>query len=139
VLSPDQILTTGKYRFRYHPTPQLPHGWDAGVMFEEQSRTLLCSDLFFHNGDVPPITQGDIVGPAKESLKAIQQGPLADIIPYTQNTGRILDRLAELNPATLATMHGSSFTGNCAQALRDLNAAMKEVLIEPEFSFAIAG
>lgn len=139
VLPPDQILTTGKYRFRYHPTPQLPHGWDAGVMFEEQSRLLLCSDLFFHNGDVPPITQGDIVGPAKESLKAIQQGPLADIIPYTQNTGRILDRLAELNPATLATMHGSSFTGNCAQALRDLNTAMKEVLIEPEFSFAIAG
>jgi flavorubredoxin len=139
VLAPDQTLTTGKYRFRYYPTPQLPHGWDAGVLFEEQSRTLLCSDLFFHNGDVPAITESDIVGPAKESLRVIQQGPLADIIPYTQNTGRILDSLAELKPITLATMHGSSFTGDCAEALRDLNTAMREVLVEPEFKYAIAG
>ena len=139
VLQPGETLTTGKFRYRYCPTPQLPHGWDAGVLFEEQFGTLFCSDLFFHNGDVPPITGNEIVGPAKNSLKKLQKGPLADIIPYTQNTGRILENLAELRPATLATMHGSSFTGDCAQTLRDLNTAMREVLVEPEFKYAIAG
>jgi flavorubredoxin len=39
-------FATGKYTFRYCRTPHLPHGWDAGVLFEETQRTLLCSDLF---------------------------------------------------------------------------------------------
>jgi hypothetical protein len=42
VLGPQDVLPTGKYRFRYYPTPQLPHGWDAGVLFEETHRTLFC-------------------------------------------------------------------------------------------------
>jgi flavorubredoxin len=37
-----QVFPTGKYRFRYCQTPHLPHGWDAGVLFEENSKTLLC-------------------------------------------------------------------------------------------------
>ena len=45
-------FTTGKYRFRYCRTPHLPHGWDAGVLFEETQKTLLCSDLFHQAGDV---------------------------------------------------------------------------------------
>ena len=44
-------FATGKYRFRYCRTPHLPHGWDAGVLFEETQRTLLCSDLFHQNGE----------------------------------------------------------------------------------------
>ena len=27
-------FSTGKYRFRFVRTPHLPHGWDAGVLFE---------------------------------------------------------------------------------------------------------
>ena len=38
----DDVLHTGKYRFRYYPTPHLPHGWDAGVLFEETNGILLC-------------------------------------------------------------------------------------------------
>src|SRR5215471_19278284 len=34
-LSQDDVLSTGKYRFRFCQTPHLPHGWDAGVLFEE--------------------------------------------------------------------------------------------------------
>ena len=34
-LKPDEILETGRHRFRFVPTPHLPHGWDAGVLFEE--------------------------------------------------------------------------------------------------------
>ena len=39
-------FATGNYRFRYCQTPHLPHGWDAGVLFEDTQKTLLCSDLF---------------------------------------------------------------------------------------------
>ena len=40
------FLTTGKYRFRYYPTPQLPHVWDAGVLFEE-TRALCSAPICF--------------------------------------------------------------------------------------------
>jgi flavorubredoxin len=55
-------FATGKYRFRYCQTPHLPHGRDAGVLFEETQRTLLCSDLFHQIGDVEPLTSADVVG-----------------------------------------------------------------------------
>ena len=30
-MASDEVLSTGKYRFRFRATPHLPHGWDAGV------------------------------------------------------------------------------------------------------------
>lgn len=130
-LNPDETFSTGKFRFRYRPTPHLPHGWDAGVLFEETQRVLFCSDLFHHDGDVEPITESDILGRVRKSIVAYQAGPLMDYMPYTPNTRPLLEGLAALNPRTLATMHGSSFTGNCAQALRDLDGVMKETLGKP--------
>src|ERR1051325_10972419 len=50
-LNPDEVIETGKCRFRFKSTPHLPHGWDAGMLFEEQTQTLLCSDLLGHAGD----------------------------------------------------------------------------------------
>lgn len=129
-VGPQDLIDTGKYRFRYYPTAHVPHGWDAGVLFEETTQTLLCSDLFHHDGDVEAITSSDIVGRVRETLKAYQQGPLANYVPYTPNTGRILHSLADLKPKLLATMHGSSFSGNGEQALRDLAVVMREVLGE---------
>lgn len=123
-----QSFGTGKYRFRFINTPHLPHGWDAGVLFEETRRTLLCSDLFTHGGVSDPITRDDIVGRARQALIDGEMTPLAAVTPYTHNTGRLLQGLADLNPATLAIMHGSSFTGNCSQALLDLGTAFREVL-----------
>ena len=35
--------------------------------------------------------------------------------------------VADLKPKTLAIMHGSSFTGDCARALDDFNAVLREV------------
>jgi flavorubredoxin len=54
----------GGKRVRYLDTPQTPHGWDAGVLFEESTRTLMCGDLFTQLGDGAALTEGDIVGPA---------------------------------------------------------------------------
>ncbi|HWR15289.1 MAG TPA: MBL fold metallo-hydrolase [Terriglobales bacterium] len=128
MLNPDETLSTGKYRYRFVHTPQLPHGWDAGVLFEESQRTLFCSDLFHQEGDVEPMTTSDIIGRCRQVLTAYQKSPLANYIPYTPVTGRLMEGVANLNPRTLAIMHGSSFSGNGAQAVRDLSALFKEVL-----------
>jgi flavorubredoxin len=128
VLAHDEILKTGKYRFRLRQTPHVPHNWEACLLFEEVTRTLLCSDLFTHEGDVEPITESDLVDRAKRALVDGQKGPFANAYPYTPMTEPTLQRLADLQPARLALMHGSVFVGECEQALRDLAVAMREVL-----------
>src|SRR5262249_38204331 len=55
----------GGRRVRYLDTPHIPHGWEAGVLYEESSGTLLCGDLFTQLGDAPGLTSSDIVGPAR--------------------------------------------------------------------------
>lgn len=120
-------FSTGKYLFRYCQTPHLPHGWDAGVLFEETQKTLLCSDLFHQTGDVEPLTEADIVGRSRQALRQYQSGILADYVPYTPLTRDLLLRLAALQPRTLAIMHGSSFRGDAAGALRDLDDVFREI------------
>jgi flavorubredoxin len=120
-------FATGKYRFRYCQTPHLPHGWDAGVLFEETQRTLLCSDLFHHMGDIEPLTTADVVGRSRQAMKEFRAAILAEYVPYTPLTALNLKKLADLNPKKLAVMHGSSFTGDCARALDDLNVMFREV------------
>lgn len=127
-LQADEVFSTGTRRFRYRPTPHLPHGWDAGVLFEETDRTLFCSDLFHHTGDAEPITEGDVIDRTRRAMVSYQAGPLMDYMPYTPNTARLLGGLAALAPRTLATMHGSAYVGDCAAALRALDGVMKDVL-----------
>jgi len=129
-------FTTGQYRFRYCQTPHLPHGWDAGVLFEETQKTLFCSDLFHQAGDVEPLTSADVVGRSHQALKEYQTGILAEYMPYTPLTAKNLEKLAHLEPRTLAIMHGSSFTGNCARALDDLNLILRDVFGPEVFSIS---
>ena len=126
-LADGESFSTGKLRFRYCKTPHLPHGWDSGVLFEETQKTLLCSDLFHQSGDVEPITSGDVVGRSSKAMKGYQAGILAEYVPYTPLTAQNLKKLDDLKPKTLAIMHGSSFTGDCARALADLNVMYREV------------
>lgn len=126
-LEPGEVFNTGKYRFRFCPTPHLPHGWDAGVLFEETQGTLLCSDLFHQTGDREPLTESDILDRTRHALTEYQGGLLMDYQPFTMQTKNLLHGLAALQPKTLATMHGSAYLGNGAQALRDLVVVMKEV------------
>ena len=126
-LDKGELLETGKYRFRYHPTPHLPHGWDAGVLFEETHGTLFVSDLFHHNGKREPLTSDDVVERSRAAAKQMQSGPLMDYVPYTPKTERLLSELAGFAPKTMAIMHGSSFTGDGADALRRLGRAYAEI------------
>ena len=123
----NETFSTGKYSYRFIRTPHLPHGWDAGVMFEETNSTLLCSDLFHQNGDVIHLTDVDILEGHKTSMLELEKSPLMDYVPYNHNTGRLLKELAALKPKTLATMHGSSFYGDCSKALLDLDGVMKDL------------
>jgi hypothetical protein len=59
-------------------------------------------------------------------MKEYQAGILADYVPYSPLTAQNLKKLADLKPKTLAVMHGSSFTGDCARALDDLNVALRD-------------
>lgn len=127
-LQKDDVLATGKYRFRFISTPHLPHGWDAGSLFEETNATLFCSDLFHQIGKVEPVTESDdILGRTRKAITEYQAGPLMDYLPYTKNTKRLLHELADLEPKTLAIMHGSSYKGNCKRLLSRLDPVLKEV------------
>ena len=123
-----EVLETGKYRFRFLATPHVPHCWESGLMFEETQRTLLCSDLLHQGGNVEPVTHSDVVGRCRDVLVEYQQGPLANYMPYCTLTDPTLARLAALQPKTVATMHGSVYVGDGAQALRDLASVFREVL-----------
>ncbi len=124
VLGEDERLETGRRVFRLLETKHVPHGWDASLLFEETERTLFCSDLFGHNGDVAPLCDGDLVGRAAVYLERQQEGPMSQSVPFTRQTQPILDRLAALEPTTLACMHGSSHRGDGAGELRALGALM---------------
>ena len=128
-LAPDERLETGRHRFQFVPTPHLPHGWDAGVLFEETDRVLLCSDLFHQLGDVEPVTTSDITGRYRHAVETYQQSPvLMDYVPYTDNTTRQLAKLAALQPRTLAAMHGSTFVGDGASALLASDQILRQAL-----------
>jgi hypothetical protein len=97
-------------------------------LFEETQRTLLCSDLFHQEGDGVALTESDILDRARQALVAYQGGILANYLPYTPLTARLMNGLANLQPKTLAAMHGSSFVGDGARALRDLDAILRDIL-----------
>jgi flavorubredoxin len=127
-LADGEVLPIGRQRLRFLATPHVPHGWDAGLFFEETNRTLLCSDLFFQPGDPEPLSESDIVAPAAAAMREGQAGPLAKDMPYTPYTDATMQRLADLKPRTLAIMHGSSFSGDGERALRELARVIRETL-----------
>jgi flavorubredoxin len=104
----------GGKRVRYLDTPHIPHGWEAGVLYEETTGTLLCGDLFTQLGDGAALTEGDIVGPAIAAEDMFQYSSL------NLRMGSTIRGLATLAPRTLALMHGPSFAGDGAAALRAL-------------------
>jgi len=109
-----EVIELGDRRVRHIDTPHVPHCWESRLLYEETTRTLLCGDLFTHTGDRPPLTQSDIVGPAKAAealFRASSCTPLA---------GATIRKLAALEPTTLALMHGSAFNGDVPNAMREL-------------------
>jgi flavorubredoxin len=110
------VLDIGRHRLRFLPTPHVPHNWESGLWFDETTRTLFAGDLFTHLGAGPALTEQDLVGPALEAEAVFHATSVGPAVTAT------VQRLAELEPTTLATMHGSSFTGDGATQLSALAA-----------------
>ena len=108
----------GGHVLSIYATPHVPHGWEAQVLFDETTRTLFCGDLFSRVGDGPAIVHdGDIIGPAMAAEDMFGATSL------TPALGPTLRRLADLEPRSLAIMHGPVYAGDCRQALLDLAEA----------------
>jgi flavorubredoxin len=116
-LGDGEVLDLGGKRVRHIDTPHVPHGWEARVLYEETTGTLLCGDLFTHLGNGPALVADDIIEPAIEAELMFRSTALAP------DTGAVIRRLGDLRPNVLALMHGSSYNGDCRQALYDLAAA----------------
>jgi hypothetical protein len=113
-LADGEVLDLGGKRVRYLDTPHIPHGWEAGVLYEENTKTLLCGDLFTQTGNGWALTESDIVGPAIAA---------EDLFKYSSlnpGMGTTIRKLAEFSPLTLALMHGPAFKGDSTAALRSL-------------------
>jgi flavorubredoxin len=113
-LTNGDVLDLGGRRVRFIDTPNIPHGLDAGVIYEEATSTLFCGDLFAHDGNGPALTTGDILGPAVVTSDA------AGFTTIGPSTAPVIGGLAKLAPKMLAVMHGSSFTGDATAALTGL-------------------
>jgi flavorubredoxin len=121
-LDEGEVIDLGGKRVRQISTPHVPHGWEAQVLYEETTGTLLCGDLFTQVGAGPAVTTDDVVEPA---IAAEQMFHATCLAPHTAPT---LRQLGDLSPTTLAIMHGTSFRGDGKAALYDL-AAGYEALI----------
>ncbi|HEX8240361.1 MAG TPA: MBL fold metallo-hydrolase [Allosphingosinicella sp.] len=110
-LADGETIDLGGKRVRYIDTPHTPHGWEAGLLFEETTNTLLCGDLFTQTGATEALVSSDIVGPASAA---------EDLFGFSSlhpEMGSTIRALAELAPATLALMHGPAFAGDGAAGL----------------------
>ena len=122
-LAEGEVIDIGGKRLRQISTPHVPHGWEAQVLFEETTGTLFCGDLFTQVGACAPLTTDDIVEPAVAAEEMFRGSSMA---PHTAAT---LRSLGDLNPTTLALMHGPSFSGNGKRAFYDLATAYEQLSV----------
>jgi flavorubredoxin len=114
-LADGEDLDLGRHKLRWFDTPQVPHGWDCGLMMDITSRTFFCGDLFTQGGSgVEALTESDILGPSEAFRGAM------DYFAHAPQTVGMLERLAREAPKTLAVMHGSAWQGDGSRLLRDL-------------------
>jgi len=121
-LEDGEILDLGGKRVRYLATPHVPHCWDAGLLFEETTKTLFSGDLFTQVGKSPALSDADLIGPALAAEDTFGATAL------TPNTAPTIRRLATLQPARIALMHGPTFHGNGERALLNLADAYEQRL-----------
>jgi flavorubredoxin len=120
-LADGEAVPLGRHTVRWFDTPHLPHGWDAGQMMEEATRTLLCGDLFTQPGaKTPAVTEADILSPSEAFRRAL------DYYSHTTGTRTMLERLAAQKPTTLACMHGSAWKGDGEALILSLASALAD-------------
>jgi flavorubredoxin len=117
-----EVLDLGGRRVRQISTPHVPHGWEAQVLYEEVTGTLLCGDILSQVGNGTAVTTRDVIEPAIEAEEMFHATCLA---PHTP---QVLRALGDLEPTTLAIMHGSSYHGDGRQVLHNLADAYQGLI-----------
>ncbi len=121
-LKDGEELALGVHQVRWLSTPHLPHAWECGHLFETETRTLFCGDLFTQLGDQhEPVTETDILEPSEDARAAF------DYYAHTQNQHALFQKLARTEPTTLACMHGASWRGDGAGLLAELDRRLAAV------------
>jgi hypothetical protein len=115
VVGPVGCLDLGGRRLRRVAMPFAPHHRETQVLFEEVTRTLLGGDLDAELGVDPSLD----AEPARRHHWRDPGVPLA------------LRRLADLEPRTLAVLHGSSLTGDGGGFLRSLASRWAHPSLHP--------
>ena len=133
-LDPGEALDLGGRRVVAIPTPHAPHNQEAQALYEETTGTLLCGDLFTQIGPAPALTSECLIERALDAEDVLNSAPPGPAVPDA------LDHLAGYAPRTLATMHGTSFEGDGAAALRRLAGAWRaRSARQPAGALALAG
>ncbi|MCY1059363.1 MBL fold metallo-hydrolase [Nannocystis sp. SCPEA4] len=119
-LADGEQVSLGRRNVTWLDAPHVPHGWECGYLFERETRTLLCGDLFTQaDGCDVPVTEGDILGPSEAFRLQM------DYFAHARQQGAILERLAGTQPTTLACMHGSAWRGDGGALIRALAASLE--------------
>ena len=125
-LADGEEFSIGGRTMKWIYTPHVPHGWDCGILFDVKTKTLLCGDLFTQpGGNPPPVTESEVLT-ASEAMRGMM-----DYYAHATSTSVILERLAQLDPETLACQHGSAFRGDGAGLLRELSAVIEQGSVAP--------
>lgn len=118
-LADGETVDLGGRTVRWLDAPHVPHGWECGYLYEEQTRTLFCGDLFTQPGTgADPLVENDILTPSEEFRQPL------DYYSHAPNTAGVLARIAATEPETLACMHGSAWRGKGGEMIRALAAAV---------------
>jgi len=118
-MSDGQTLSLGRHQLTWQSTPHLPHGWECGYLFDTTTKTLFCGDLFTQPGiGEQALVSDDILAPSEAFRSQM------DYFSHARDTQNLLDKLARLEPDVLACMHGSAWSGNGGELLRQLGTAL---------------
>ena len=115
-LDDDGVLDLGGRKVRMLCTPHVPHGWEAIALYEETTRTLFSGDL---GTNLINDRLFAAEGLAEAALRLENNAPVPPTA-LTAKTAPTIRRLADLQPRTMAVMHGASAQGDCASVLHAL-------------------
>ena len=110
-----ETLGLGGHHVTWIATPHLPHSWECGHLYESETRTLFCGDLFTQLGaEHPAVTEKDILEPSERTRTVF------DYYSHTKHCATLIDKFAGHEPEILACMHGAAWRGDGAALLRAL-------------------
>lgn len=126
-LNDNEEVNLGAMRVRWLQTPHLPHNWDAGLLFETTTKSLLASDIITQTGSKnPPLREACALNELKVPLYE-QLDPSS--WAWTKLHDGMFDRLIALEPQLLCCMHGSAFQGpKCVTMLDEIRNLLKGML-----------